>query len=482
MDDDTNYVIVAEDQFSLRDLDFQPPMSLQTRRSQSCEKCQTDMETNFITVASVTDVKGYVSNFKGKSCGIAGHFVTQNRPFISFFEVKSAVIRAFAKKEDVFEDFNKHWAKDVTFLVKSVPIFGDRNYLAEISPVFDRMFNGKFAEANQQEIELGDIKPDSFNDFLMAIWRKPIMMDDDTNYVIVAKDQLSSHDLDFLPSMSLQTRWSQSCEKCLADMETNFIAEASITDKKGRVFNVKGKSCGKAGHFVTHTFMHNFMVEANSAIVRAFAKTEDVLEDFNQHWAKDVTFLVQSVPIFGDRNYLAGISPVFDRMFNGKFAEANQQEIELGDIKPDSFNDFLMAIWKKPVMPSSANVVELLELADRFDVASLRDNCEKHLKISSKMELVDRLILSQNYRLESLQDFLVNQITAEVWLQWQRSENWLEKIGALNGITVSRITTNLALELDKIHKETERRNIRKAEKRRLNIREANAKSSRRFRD
>ncbi|KAI1707854.1 BTB/POZ domain-containing protein [Ditylenchus destructor] len=291
-------------------------------------------------------------------------------------------------------------------------------------------------------------------------------MDDDTNYVIVAEDQISSHNLDWRSrkspercSMSLQTPRSRSCEKCLADMETNFIAEATVTDDKGSVFNFKGKSCGKAGHFVAHNLPYSYL-KVKSAVVRTFAKKEDVLEDFNKHWAKDVTFLVKSVPIFGDRNYLAEISPVFDRMFNGKFAEANQQEIELGDIKPDTFNDFLMAIWRKPVMPNSANVVELLELADRFDVASLRDYCERQLKISSEMEPVDKLILSQNYRLESLQDFLVNQITAEVWLQWQRSENWLEKIGALNGITVSRITTNLALELDKIHRETEHQNIR----------------------
>ncbi|KAI1694057.1 BTB/POZ domain-containing protein [Ditylenchus destructor] len=289
-------------------------------------------------------------------------------------------------------------------------------------------------------------------------------MDDDTNYVIVAEDQLSSRDLDFQSSMSLQTRRSQSCEKCQTDMETNSMAEASVTDVKGYVSNFKGKSCGIAGHFVTQNRPFIFFYEVKSAVIRAFARKEDVFEDFNKHWAKDVTFLVKSVPIFGDRNYLAGISPVFDRMFNGKFAEANQQEIELGDIKPDSFNDFLMAIWRIPVMPSSANVVELLELADRFDVASLRDNCEKHLKISSKMELVDKLILSQNYRLESLQDFLINQITAEVWLQWQRSENWLEKIGALNVITVSRITTNLALELTELGTGTERRNKRKAEK------------------
>ncbi|KAI1695850.1 BTB/POZ domain-containing protein [Ditylenchus destructor] len=296
-------------------------------------------------------------------------------------------------------------------------------------------------------------------------------MDDVSNYVIVAEDQLPSRDLDLRSwhsiihgfTMLLQARRSQSCEKCLADMETNFITEAIVTDDKGSVSSFKGKSCGKVGHFVTQNLPYRYL-EVSSAVVRTFAKKEDILEDFNKHWAKDVTFLVKSVPIFGDRNYLAEISPVFDRMFNGKFAEANQQEIELGDIKPDSFNDFLMAIWRKPVMPNSTNVVELLELADRFDVASLRDNCEKHLKVSTEMELVDKLILSQNYRLESLQDFLVNQITAEIWLQWQRSENWLEKIGSFNAITVSRITTNLALKLDILQKETERRNIRKAEK------------------
>ncbi|KAI1707858.1 BTB/POZ domain-containing protein [Ditylenchus destructor] len=258
-------------------------------------------------------------------------------------------------------------------------------------------------------------------------------MDDDTSYVIVGEDQISSHDLDFRSrnspegvSMSPRTRRSQSCEKCLADMETNFIAEISRSQLS---------SCSRI-------------------------RKKGRRLDFNKHWAKDVTFLVQSVPIFGDRNYLAEISPVFDRMFNGKFAEANQQEIELGDIKPDTFNDFLMAIWRKPVLPNSSNVFELLELADRFDVASLRENCERHLKISSEMKPVDKLILSQNYHLKNLQDFLVNQITAEVWLQWQKSENWQEKIGALNVITVSKITTNLALKLDILQKETERRNTR----------------------
>ncbi|KAI1695776.1 BTB/POZ domain-containing protein [Ditylenchus destructor] len=184
-----------------------------------------------------------------------------------------------------------------------------------------------------------------------------------------------------------------------------------------------------------------------------FAKKEDVFNDFSQHYAKDVTFLVKSVPILGDRKYLAEISPVFDKMLNGKFAEANQQEIELKDINPDSFKDFLMATWRKPIMPTSANIVELLKLADRFDVASLRDNCENHLKVSTEIPLIDRLILSQNYRLETLQDFLVNQINADVWLEWQKSENWLEKIGALTIITVSRITTNLALELERRDRE-----------------------------
>ncbi|KAI1712083.1 BTB/POZ domain-containing protein [Ditylenchus destructor] len=251
----------------------------------------------------------------------------------------------------------------------------------------------------------------------------PSEMDDYTKYVIVAEDQLSSCDLNLSSRksfeatfMSIQARRSQSCEKCLADMEIEFIAEACIVDEEGK------------------------------------------------HWAKDVTFLVERVPIFGDRKYLAEISPVFDRMLNGKFAEAKQQEIELKDIKPDSFKDFLMAVWKTPIMPTSANVLELLELADRFDIASLRDNCGYHLKVSTEMPIIDRLILSQNYSLENLQKFLVNQITAKVWLQWQRSENLLEKIDLLNVITVTKITTNLAQELDKrdtaANLETVRRSMR----------------------
>ncbi|KAI1703961.1 BTB/POZ domain-containing protein [Ditylenchus destructor] len=268
-------------------------------------------------------------------------------------------------------------------------------------------------------------------------------------YMIVTEDY-------FLPNTR---RWLGSCRwvhlsagiKCdvlQPGGDKEVWAEGVIVDKEGRVTKLPRMRCGKNCYLICDNWENSYHSDSEysphspAAVLRILEKKDHVRDDFEKNWAADVTFLVKGTDIPGDRKYLAAVSPVFDKMFNGRFVEAKQSEIELKDVEPAIFEDFLLAIWRKQVKPNPVNVVPLLELADRFDVSILRDSCERHLMLCYEIPLIHRLILSQKYSLSNLQDFLTGNITAEYWSKLQSSQ-----IEDLNSSTLSKITTSLAQEV-----------------------------------
>ncbi|KAI1699109.1 BTB/POZ domain-containing protein [Ditylenchus destructor] len=269
-------------------------------------------------------------------------------------------------------------------------------------------------------------------------------------YMIAAEDY-------FLPNSCRwlgPCRWSHmsggvKCDVYLPDGDREVWAEGVIVNQEGRVTQLIRKMCTKDCYLTCEQYSYHsdgsYPPRNPAAVLRILEKKDHVRDDFVKNWAADVKFLVKGVTIPGDRKYLAAVSPVFHRMFNGSFVEAKQAEIELKDIEPWVFDDFLLAIWRKPVKPNPVNVVPLLELADRFDVSILRDSCERHLMLCYEIPLIHRLILSQKYSLSNLQDFLTGNITPEYWSKLQSSKHC--KIDDLNSRTLSKITTTLAQEV-----------------------------------
>lgn len=72
-------------------------------------------------------------------------------------------------------------------------------------------------------------------------------------------------------------------------------------------------------------------------------------------------------------------SPVFERMFTGSFKESRSKKQEIKDISADTFEEFLYYIYAGDLRNPDYSVVELITVADRYEVSDLMKLCEMKL-------------------------------------------------------------------------------------------------------
>ncbi|KAI1693659.1 BTB/POZ domain-containing protein [Ditylenchus destructor] len=138
-------------------------------------------------------------------------------------------------------------------------------------------------------------------------------------------------------------------------------------------------------------------------VIRILEDKQKFLKEFANRSAADVTFVVNGEECKGDREYLAGLSPVFKAMLYGQFAEAQQDKIVLEEIESVGiFKDFLLAVSPLRIQPNPSNVDALLKLARQYDVPILMHKCENHLMSCYEISLADRILLAGEYGLDSL--------------------------------------------------------------------------------
>jgi len=116
-----------------------------------------------------------------------------------------------------------------------------------------------------------------------------------------------------------------------------------------------------------------------------------------------IVFNVEGVKFYADKTHLMAISPFFTALLSdqSKFLESEQGEITLRQTDPAAFNDFLHAIARVDrVLPNPTNVLTLTELADRYDVAQLREDCGRHLRHCPEIPLATRLQVAKMHRLD----------------------------------------------------------------------------------
>ncbi|KAI1713635.1 BTB/POZ domain-containing protein [Ditylenchus destructor] len=136
-----------------------------------------------------------------------------------------------------------------------------------------------------------------------------------------------------------------------------------------------------------------------SVVIRVLEQKQKFLKEFENRWAKDVTFVVNGEKCAGDRQYLSAISPVFKKMLQ----DHAQDEITLEGVESaDVLKDFFLAISPLRIQPNPTNVVSLLKLAHACDIPFLMRNCEEHLKICYEIPNVDRLFIALKYGLSGL--------------------------------------------------------------------------------
>lgn len=79
------------------------------------------------------------------------------------------------------------------------------------------------------------------------------------------------------------------------------------------------------------------------------------------------------------QNFLSARSPVFKAMITGDFQEKSKNQAKLTDFSPESFLDFLNFLYTDNVQDIKTHVLDLLQMANLYQVNGLRELCEKTL-------------------------------------------------------------------------------------------------------
>ncbi|KAI1691176.1 BTB/POZ domain-containing protein [Ditylenchus destructor] len=178
-------------------------------------------------------------------------------------------------------------------------------------------------------------------------------------------------------------------------------------------------------------------------IIRILEPKEKFLKQLEERWTADVNFLVNGEKCTANRRYLASVSPVFEKMLYGEFAEAKQNEIPFqGCESANVFKDFILAISPFRIQPNPSNVEALLQLAHQYDIPFLVRNCEEHLKRCYEISTVDRLILATKYDLHGLKIHLGQSLSNdELKKIWNEHAEKLREAGVdyLTDIAISRL-------------------------------------------
>lgn len=146
--------------------------------------------------------------------------------------------------------------------------------------------------------------------------------------------------------------------------------------------------------------------------------------EFGQHHS-DITLMADGQLLPAHKNMLAARSSVFRAMFSNPMLENKSGQVEIQDTKPDVLRQFLAYIYSANI-PDLSYAEELLIVADKYNVLSLKDICESHLAKGISVETFSRvLVLSsfhacQDLKRAALDFFLINS------MQIMKSKDWRE--------------------------------------------------------
>ncbi|GMR55372.1 hypothetical protein PMAYCL1PPCAC_25567, partial [Pristionchus mayeri] len=116
----------------------------------------------------------------------------------------------------------------------------------------------------------------------------------------------------------------------------------------------------------------------------------------------NVTLVIDGKRLGISKEFLAVYSPVFAAMFFGDFTEKGKEEVEIKDVVYEEFVDLVELIFPLQAQISDSTLPHILALGDRFQMQQVITQCENHLISSTTFTKVEKLHLSDQYRLEKL--------------------------------------------------------------------------------
>ena len=183
---------------------------------------------------------------------------------------------------------------------------------------------------------------------------------------------------------------------------------------------------------------------------------KEIEQDISQPWEhSDLVLLVEGQPLHVHRLILSMTSPVFSRMLKGDFKEKTARTIPLPGKKYDQVREMLLAIYPAAAWKSinEHNFHFLLALAHEYEIIDLIKKCESYLleNVAGKktFDVLDLLVLAQKFDLKRLLDECIKK-TESLSLEELKRQQKYEKIEPLYQLKM------IELQMDKVRKENAR--------------------------
>ncbi|XP_008545845.2 speckle-type POZ protein [Microplitis demolitor] len=140
-----------------------------------------------------------------------------------------------------------------------------------------------------------------------------------------------------------------------------------------------------------------------------FRMADDFKKIFDSKIGNDVILKVKDQVFEAHKIVLMARSPVFLTMFSSEMIENKEYKVNIPDIDPDIFKYLLEFIYTDDVSNLDAVAEDLLEVADRYMLDSLKDRCAESLCHSLTVDnAVKLLILADRYCVEEMLEHVSN--------------------------------------------------------------------------
>ncbi|CAO4362791.1 unnamed protein product [Caenorhabditis nigoni] len=117
--------------------------------------------------------------------------------------------------------------------------------------------------------------------------------------------------------------------------------------------------------------------------------------------SSDVVLVVGDRKFYVCKMYLSFHSSYFKSLFSGDFQESQKSEIELKDIDPEDFQDFLEVLYGEPSI-DEYNCSGILKLADMYFAETVIRRCEEFLMNVSKKSLKAKFETAAQHNMKKL--------------------------------------------------------------------------------
>ncbi|CAO4366383.1 unnamed protein product [Caenorhabditis nigoni] len=152
-------------------------------------------------------------------------------------------------------------------------------------------------------------------------------------------------------------------------------------------------------------------IEVEVEILKMAGFGKEILVKFDESVAEysDIVLIVSDRKFYLSKYFLALQSSYFKALFSGKCHESETSEIELKDVNPDDFQNFLELIHGESSIDDDT-VSGILQLADMYDVPSAIRRCEEFLLKNSQKKMTQKLQISLRYNLENLKSKCLSEV------------------------------------------------------------------------